>query len=148
MAFLQKGVEFAVGKMPKIIKPQAHAVIDYVVAGTFFAVAALYWNRNKRAAVSSLICGGVATVNSVLTDYPGGIWKVMSYQTHGKMDAGLAGMTAAMPGLMGFKDDDESRFFTAQALAETTVTAMTDFDYYEHGVSWRLKREEEEEGVA
>lgn len=145
MSLLQKGVAVAAGRMPKIIKPQAHAVIDYLVAGTFFLTAALYWRRSKRAAVSSLICGGVAVTNSMLTDYPGGIWKVMSFQTHGKLDAGLAALTASMPRLMAFGDDAESKFFLMQSTAETAVTAMTDFDYYEHPASDRLRHHEEEE---
>jgi len=145
MPLLQKGVAMAAGRMPKIIKPQAHAVIDYLVAGTFFMTAAIYWRRSKRAAVSSLICGGVTTVNSILTDYPGGIWKVMSFQTHGKLDDGVAALTATMPRLMAFGDDAESKFFTMQSIAETAVTAMTDFDYYEHPASDRLRHEDEEQ---
>lgn len=144
MPLLQKGVAMAAGRMPKVIKPQAHAVIDYVVAGTFFITAAVYWKRSKRAAVSSLICGGITTVNSALTDYPGGMWRVMSFRTHGKLDAGLAGLTATMPRLMGFGDDSESKFFTMQSMLETAVTAMTDFDYYEHPASDRLRQYEEE----
>ncbi len=61
MPLLQKGIAMATGRMPKIIKPPAHAVIDYMVAGTFFITAALYWRRSKRAAISSLICGSVTT---------------------------------------------------------------------------------------
>ena len=144
MVLLQKAVAMAAGRMPKIIKPHAHAVIDYLVMGTFFVTAALYWRRNKRAALSSLICGGIATTNSLLTDYPGGVWKVISYQTHSKIDAGLATVTAALPRVMAFADDSESKFFTMQSMAETTVTAMTDFDYYERVDSDRLRRHEEE----
>ena len=147
MPILQKGVALAAGRMPKVIKPQAHAVIDYLVAGSFFITAGIYWRRNKRAAVSSLICGGVTTVNSVLTDYPGGIWKAMSFRTHGKLDAGLAGLTATMPRLMGFDEDSESKFFTMQSMLETAVTAMTDFDYYEEPASDRLRQHEEEDAA-
>jgi hypothetical protein len=127
MALLEKGVALATGRMPKIIKPHAHAVIDYALAGTFLLVGALFWRRNQRAAVSSLICAGAAVANAALTDYPGGIWKVMSYQTHGKFDASLAGVTAMMPQLMGFKEDDESSFFALQSMAETAVIALTDY---------------------
>ena len=135
----------AAGRMPDIIKPQTHAVIDYLVAGTFFITAALYWRRNKRAAISSLACGGITTANSLLTDYPGGIWKAMSFRTHGKLDAGLAALTATMPRVMGFDDESESKFFTLQSVLETAVTAMTDFDYYEHPASTRLRHEDEEQ---
>jgi len=145
MALLQKGVALAAGRMPKIIKPHAHAVSDYLIAGAFFVTAALYWRRNKRAAISSLICGGIATTNSVLTDYPGGAWKVISFQTHGKLDAGLAALTATLPRVMAFAEDAEARFFTMQSMAETAVTAMTDFDYYESVSSDRLRRHKEEQ---
>ena len=145
MPLLQKGIALAAGRMPKIIKPQAHAVLDYLVAGSFFLAAGLCWKRNKRAAVSSLLCGGMITANSALTDYPGGVWRVMSFQTHGKLDAGMAALTATMPRLMAFGEDAESKFFTMQSMLETAVTAMTDFDYYEQPASDRLKRQEEEE---
>ncbi len=104
MPLLQKGVAMAAGRMPKVIKPQAHAVIDYLVAGTFFVTAALFWRRSRRAAISSLICGGITAANTALTDYPGGIWKVMSFQTHGKLDTAVAALTATMPRLMGFSE--------------------------------------------
>ncbi len=134
---MQKGLAAMSNRMPKVINPRTHAVIDYVVAGTFFAVGALYWGRNKRAAISSIICGAATTINSMLTDYPGGVWKVMSYHNHGRIDAGLAGITATMPSLMQFSDDHEARFFEVQALAETAVTAMTDFDAYDYVPSSR-----------
>jgi hypothetical protein len=145
MSILQKGIAIAAGRMPKIIKPEAHAIIDYLVAGTFLLTAAVYWRRNKRAAVSSLLCGGITATNSMLTDYPGGICRVLSYQTHGKLDAGLAALTASLPHLMAFGDDAESRFFMTQSMVETAVTAMTDFDYYEHSGSHRLRGHKEEQ---
>jgi hypothetical protein len=142
MPLLQKGVELAAGRMPKIIKPQAHAVIDYLVAGSFFFMAAVNWRRNKRAAVSCLFCGGTATINNLLTDYPGGVWKMLSFQTHGKLDAGFAGLTAAMPKLIGFRDENESKFFMMQSVAETAVTALTDFEYYADSASDRLRNDQ------
>jgi hypothetical protein len=138
---MQKGLAAMSGRMPKVINPRTHAVIDYVVAGTFLAVGALYWGRNKRAAISSFICGAATVMNSMLTDYPGGTWRVMSYQNHGRIDAGLAGITATMPNLMQFADDREARFFQMQALAETAVTALTDFEVYEILPSTRNRRD-------
>jgi hypothetical protein len=71
------------------------------------------------------------------------MYKVMSYKSHGRIDAGLAGITGAMPRLMNFSDDPEARFFGVQALAETTATALTDFEYYEHGLSGRMRHSED-----
>jgi hypothetical protein len=139
MSLLQTGMGLVSKKMPKVIGPKTHAVIDYGMAASFISMGAFFWSRNKRAAIGSLICGGATLINAMLTDYPGGISKKMSFETHGKIDAGLVGATGTMPSLMGFKDESEARFFEFQAVAEAAVTAMTDFnamdrtDYYRHG---------------
>jgi hypothetical protein len=115
--------------MPKVIDPKLHAIIDYAVAGTFLAMGALFLKRGaKRAAISSFICGGATAVTSMMTDYPGGVVRKISFPTHGRIDMGLAAITASLPGFMGFDDDAEERFFTVQSLAETGVVGMTDFD--------------------
>jgi hypothetical protein len=131
MPFLESGVRFAAGRMPKIIKPGTHSVLDYAVAGIFLAMGAKLWKRNRRAAVGSLLCGGATALNAMVTDYPGGVIHAIDYRTHGRVDAGLAALTASAPRLLGFSDDDEARFFSFQALAETVVTSLTDYGYYE-----------------
>jgi hypothetical protein len=147
MALLQKGIELAAGRMPKVINPTTHAVIDYAVAGTFFLMGALYWRRNRKAALGAMLCGSATAMNNLLTDYPGGVQQTLSYKAHGRIDAGLAGITGTMPRLLGFSDDPEARFFGVQALTETAVTALTDFDYYEHP-SPRRVRHSDDEGAA
>jgi hypothetical protein len=131
MPLWQEGLRIATGKMPKAVQPSTHALIDCAIAGSFLLMAARFWQRNRRAAIGSLICGGAAAANIILTDYPGGALDAISYRTHGRVDGGLAGITAAMPRLMGFADDPEARIFGAMALAETVVTGMTDFKHYQ-----------------
>lgn len=131
MPLLEQGAKFAARKMPKVINPTTHAVLDYVVAGSFLIKAALLWKRNRRAAAASLMCGGATLANAMVTDYPGGVWRKISYRAHGRNDSALAGFTAAAPGLLGFKDDDEAGFFRAEALTETVILGLTDFEYYE-----------------
>ena len=140
MSLVQTGMNMASKRLPKVINPTVHAVIDYAMAASFFAMGAFFWSRNKKAAISSMICGGAAALNSVLTDYPGGVWKVMSFETHGKIDAGLVGATGSMPRLMGFDDDAEARFFQVKAIAEAAVTAMTDFTAMDRTDHYRYSR--------
>ena len=45
-------------RLPKVIKPKAHAVLDYVMAGTLITLGAFFWKRNKRAAIGAMACGG------------------------------------------------------------------------------------------
>ena len=82
MPLMQIGLQMAAGKLPKVIKPRPHAIIDYAVAGSFMVMGALWWRSHRRAAVSSLICGGATAVNTLLTDYPGGKLSVISYRNH------------------------------------------------------------------
>jgi len=138
MPLWHKGLRMAVGKMPKMIDPPTHAVLDYAVAGAFLIMGIRFWKRNKRAAIGSLLCGGAAATNIALTDYPGGARKVLSYKAHGRVDAGLAGVTAAVPRLLRFEDEPEARFFEFEALAETVIVGLTDFDYYECQSARRL----------
>lgn len=131
MPLWQEGLRMALGRTPKAIRPTTHALLDCAIAGSFLLLAARSWRSNRRAAVASLICGGVVAANVVLTDYPGGALDVLSYRTHGRVDGGLAGITAAMPRLMGFSGESEARVFGALALAETVVSGMTDFKHYQ-----------------
>lgn len=138
MTLAQTGMNMMSKRLPKVINPTVHAIIDYTVAASFLAAGAFFWRRNKRAAISAFVCGGATALSSMVTDYPGGVWKEMSFRTHGRIDAGLVGATGTMPSIMGFRDDKEARFFQVQSIAEAAVTAMTDFDamdrtdYYRH----------------
>ncbi len=131
MALLQKGIEIAAGRLPKVITPKTHAAIDYAVVGSFFLMGALFWRRNRRAAIGAAFCGAAFAANNLLTDYPGGASPLLSYKSHGRIDATLAGVTAALPRVLKISDHPQATFFDAQALAETCITALTDFDYYE-----------------
>ena len=146
MSLFLKGLNFAAGRMPKVLNPTAHAVLDYAVAGSFLVMGAVFWKKQKRAAISSFVCGGAAITNSLLTDYPGGVFKVMSYKNHGRVDAGLIGLSSAMPRFMGFEGEPEGRFFGIAAMAETTVVGLTDFDYYEDASHGRLRSRDDEAG--
>ncbi len=129
MPLLQKGVKMALGKMPKMIDPTTHAVLDYAVAGSFLIMGIVFWKRNKRAAIGSLLCGGAAAANIMFTDYPGsGSRKPISYNVHGHIDTGIAGMAAAMPRLLSFEDKKEAKFFEIEAISNTAIAALTDFD--------------------
>jgi hypothetical protein len=62
-----------------------------------------------------------------MTDYPGGVAREISFETHGSIDFGLSGMAASMPDMLRFKDARETTFFRLQGLAMATVSGLTDF---------------------
>jgi hypothetical protein len=129
MLLWQQGVRIAARRMPKVINPPFHAVLDYAFAGSLLLMAARHWNQNRRAAVGSLICGAATFVNAAITDYPGGIVRRIDYRTHARNDAVIAGLTASAPRLLGFSDDDDAAGeFGLAALAQTAISGLTDYD--------------------
>ena len=115
-------------RMPKALSPKAHAIADYIVVGSLLLAGALFWRKNKRAAMSALICGGAELALNLLTDYPGGIRKVIHPRTHERIDLGLAAMTAAMSEFMEFDDDKKRHFFLLQSGAVTVLANLTEFN--------------------
>src|SRR5437764_4444556 len=128
MALTDMATRAMTDKLPKVIKPKAHAVLDYAMAGAMFTLAAFFWKRNKRAAIGAIVCGGATVTTALLTDYPGGVKPMITFETHGRIDAGMAGLTATMPTFLAFGDEEEAKYFRGAALAETIITGMTDFD--------------------
>src|SRR5438874_4272804 len=110
--------------IPRTVSPKAHAIVDYITVGSFLMSAGFFWHRSKRAALAALICGGAELALILLTDYPGGVKKVISYRIHGEIDFGLAAMTATMPEFLAFEDDSEKKFFVGQGALLTIATEL------------------------
>ena len=130
---IEAGVRAVSKRLPKVISPKTHAIIDYAVAGSFFLMGGLMWGRSKRAAIASLACGAAETTVAMLTDYRGGVANVISFETHGKIDAATSGMVAMLPMLLAFGDRKEAMFFRAQGMGIAATTGMTDFETYRGG---------------
>jgi hypothetical protein len=128
MGMLETGVKAVSGRMPKMISPTAHAVIDYAVAGSMFIAAAMLWRRHRRAAIASLACGVAEVATDMITDYPGGVKPMISFRTHGRVDGGMATLVGSMPLALNFADDAEARWFRTQGVAIAAVTGLTDFE--------------------
>jgi hypothetical protein len=127
MPILDQAARWTASRMPKVITPKNHAILHYSMAGAFFGMAALFWRRNKRAAVSALVCGAAETVTCLCADHPGGISRKISSKTHQSIDFGLSSIVAGLPDMIRFSDQPESYFFRIQGVALATVAGLTDF---------------------
>src|ERR1700687_265642 len=125
MPVLNKLTKVVPKPIPRMITPKAHAVIDYASVGIFLGSAALFWRRNRRAALASLLCGGAELGLTLLTDYSGGAKKILSFETHRELDYGLAALTASVPETMAFKHIGETKFFRAQGALLTLLGELT-----------------------
>ena len=127
MPILNTVAQIAMKPIPRTVSPKAHSIVDLITVGTFLAGAALFWRRNKRAAVAALVCGAADLAVTLLTDYPGGVDRVISYKAHREIDLGLATMFATIPDFLAFGDEREKKFFLMQGALTTVLAETTQF---------------------
>jgi hypothetical protein len=118
----------ALTPVPKTISPAKHAMLDYGVAATFLSMGFKFKGRNNAAATLAFINGGMVLGMSMATDYPGGVWKKISFQTHGVLDMIQAALAGFGPLLFGFAGTGDAKPFYAQAASEVGVIASTDWN--------------------
>lgn len=114
--------------MPKVIDARTHGIIDYAHAAFFMGMAWFCRNRNRRAAVAALVTGSFVLVESMLTDYPMGLKKVIPFSLHGRMDAGFAAASMVVPRFFGFEGTGAATVFHVNGYMEGTVVGMTDWN--------------------
>lgn len=114
-------------RLPKVIGPQTHGIIDYCHAAFFAAMAAVCWKSNRRAALAAASTSGFVLVQSLLTDYKYGVKREIPFSVHGQMDGGFAALSLAIPKLFGFSDTPAANVFRANAFVEGTVVGLTDW---------------------
>jgi hypothetical protein len=112
----------------KIISPAQHAVLDYGVAATFFAFGFSMRSHHRPAAALAFVNGAMVLGMSMLTDYPGGVFRALSFRTHRTGDIVQAVLAGLGPILFGFGNDPEAKYFYGQAASEAGVIAATDWD--------------------
>jgi len=108
---INQGLDAVESKLPKVIGPTAHGVIDYGHSAFFFTVGLLWSRSNKRAAFAAFTTSGFILVQSLLTDYRFGAKPVISFETHGKMDSVFASSSWLVPLVFGFKGTTAAKIF-------------------------------------
>ncbi len=128
---VKSGTEALETKVPKLISPTAHGIIDYAHAAFFLTMGIVYSRSgrrsSRRAATAAFATGGFVLVQSLLTAYRWGAKPVISFETHGKMDSVFASSSWMIPALFGFRGTPAARIFEANSIVETSVVAMTDW---------------------
>lgn len=134
-----KLTELATKPLPKVISPGIHAVIDWGTAAAFFTAGALLWKKNKRASLAAYLCADLIGTLIFLTDCPGGVWKKISFETHGKVDPGVSALVASLPNLLGFSDNREAKLFQSMGIGLAAVRSLTAFDEGSSNAETRVK---------
>ena len=127
MYIVNTGLETLETKLPTVISPTAHGVIDYAHAAFFLTVGLFCRRSNKRAASAAFFTGGFVLVQSLLTDYRFGVKPLIPFKTHGMMDGAFASGSWLLPRLFGFSGT-AARIFEVNSVVEACVVGMTDWD--------------------
>jgi hypothetical protein len=128
MSLTVRNTETQQMNIPKIVSPAAHGIIDYAHSAFFLGLGLLSWRSNRRAARAAFVTSSFILVQSLSTDYPLGAKPLISFETHGKMDAVFAATSWVVPLLFGFKGTTAAKVFEANSLAESCVVGLTDWD--------------------
>ena len=114
--------------VPRVIDPQTHKTLDFLVTSYFFMLAGAFWGTHRRASATALINGIAVLGATMMTDYDGDGKRPIPFPTHGKIDIAQAGMAAGFPVLMGFAGSPAALPFHMQALNEALVVSATDWE--------------------
>ena len=117
----------ATASIPRI-SPLQHATLDYGVAAAFFAFGFYARSRHRPAAALAFANGAMVLGMSLLTDYPGGLFPILSFRGHRTGDIAQAALAGLGPILFGFGNDPEAKYFYGQAATEIGVIGTTDWD--------------------
>lgn len=128
MSLANAALQSAEKRLPKIIDARTHGIIDYCHAAFFLGMAFVCRKSEPRAALAALITGSFVLVESLLTDYPLGAYKVIPFETHGAMDTAFASGSFMIPRIFGFSDSKASAVFTTNGFVEGAVVGATDWD--------------------
>ena len=112
----------------RAISPAQHAVLDYGVAATFLTFGFSVLSRHRPAAALAVVNGAMILGMSLLTDYPGGVFRTLSFRGHRTADIAQAALAGLGPLMFGFAGDPEAKYFYGQAASEAAVIAATDWD--------------------
>nr|WP_294796015.1 SPW repeat protein [uncultured Mucilaginibacter sp.] len=89
----------------KFISRKTHAVLDYAVGAVLIAAPWLLGFSDNNAATWSAVAVGLVTlVMSAMTDYEGGLAKVLSMDTHLTLDLITGIFLAVSPWLLSYSD--------------------------------------------
>src|SRR5205814_4763236 len=115
-------------RLPKVIDARTHGIIDYCQAAFFFAMAIYSARQNQRAANAALATGAFILAETLVTDYPAGAAKAISFETHGRLDSALTGSSFMMPMWFGFSGTAAAEVFKINGFIEGAVVGMTDWN--------------------
>ena len=107
----------------RVIPTQAHAVLDYLTGGALVAAPRLLGLNGTTAGKVLDLAGGIATAQSLLTDYELGLVKAIPMRSHLTLDAASGAIVAASPWLFGFAGNGRKYWLPHVIVGATEILA-------------------------
>ncbi len=107
----------------RVIRTQAHAVLDYLTGGALVAAPRLLGLQGSAAGRVLSLAGGGATAYSVFTDYELGFVRVLPMRAHLALDAASGALVAASPWLFGFAREGTRHWLPHVVVGATEILA-------------------------
>ena len=114
----------------KLLPAWLHAIADYAVGGLLIAVA-LTVDMSTKATVAGVVIGGTVLAVSLLTKYPLGLIKVLSFRLHSAGDYAATALLFASPFALRFNHTDMgvTVFYIGAGVAVLGVSLITNYQY-------------------
>ncbi|MBB6096700.1 hypothetical protein HNR42_000112 [Deinobacterium chartae] len=113
--------------MNRFLKPAGHVVVDLLSVATM-AVAPRLLGLQGRAATASYALAGSYLGVSLITRAPGGLLKLLPFETHGRIELSTAPLVAGLPWLLHFAANPRERnYFLGLAAFAGLVWSVTDW---------------------
>lgn len=117
----------------KPLSAKSHGVLDYATGILLIVSPWLFgFNDVTTATYTMLVVGIIVLALSLMTDYPLGLVKAVSFPAHGKIETVGALFLLASPWIAGFADVEVARNLAIiVAIAWIGVVALTNYSAYE-----------------
>ena len=114
----------------KLLPAWLHAIADYAV-GALLVVVALTADMTTEATLAGVVIGATVLAVSVLTKYPLGVVKVLSFRLHSAGDYAATVLLFASPFALGFNNTDSgvTALYIGVGVAVLGVSLITNYQY-------------------
>lgn len=114
----------------KLLPAWLHAIADYAV-GAVLVVVALTVDMTTEATLAGVVIGATVLAVSVLTKYPLGVVKVLSFRLHSAGDYAATALLFASPFALGFNNTDSgiTALYIGVGVAVLGVSLITNYQY-------------------
>ncbi|WP_247232971.1 hypothetical protein [Telluribacter sp. SYSU D00476] len=109
----------------KVISPRFHAILDYLLVVSLWAVAGMYdWDSSLSA--FTFVLGGIHLILTLVTRFPGGMFKLVPFPIHGYIEL-IVGVLALLASLFYFEESLAKNFYLGFGIVVLVVWALTNY---------------------